>query len=1032
MKSGTKITSTLAAPVILLIAYMLPTRAAAAPPDAQGPCDIYAAANTPCVAAHSTTRSLYASYNGPLYQIKRESDGRTLDIGVVRGTGTGMGGYANAAAQDRFCANTLCVINVIYDQSGKGNHLFQAPPGTFKGPAKGAFDTQPIADMAPASLDGHKVYGIFIMPGMGFRNNNATGIAIGDEPEGIYYVIDGTHYDSGCCFDYGNSSTNGRAVGRGTMETVYFGTSTVWGSGSGAGPWIMADMEAGLFSGHDAKQNVADPSIDSWRFVTAVAGGGGGNRWDLRGGNAQQGGLKTFYSGERPGPPVGGGYYPMHKQGGILLGTGGDNGNGSSGTFYEGMMTTGLPTEATTDAVQSNIVAARYNVAPIEVSHIVGFTPGSSQEVTATFTNTTGAPVNGLRLGIDPPSASWRSVADGTQEAAKTFADPVAPGASVSATFRITSPAITGAGFLRANAAWKSTTGVAQHTETTTVRVRNIVPVKINELRFGAATNPTDQFVELYNASDRAVDLSGWRLIAAQSQWSPVTVATIPAGTKLPAHRFYLLGLANSGLAAPAKAGTKTIQVRNTTGFAVGQKIEIDGELRAITAIGSAASPMTTVFIPVSTDPRMTFPVGSTRLPVTSAAGFEQGQKIGIDLGGKYEVATVTAVGKAGTQTTLAEAALAGSTSIRIAANSGIAAGDSVTIGTAARAETIRVAGAEGPAIGLALPLKYDHAPGVDVSSVGTGVSFTPATRYLHSAGDGLQALGGGITLDKPLTRTHSYGAPIINPVADAAAYPVTHSPNLRYGSALSAGAGSIALVDSPHAIIVDAVVYGSQQSNSSGNGTIASPELATLVSDQGQGGCIVAVSSGQMAATPGKSWGRYPDGKDTGRICADFHTQAEATFAAASAIGTTNIKVNSVDGFATGQSITIGSGIDQETAMIAAVGTPGAATLNNSTVAGATALSVANTPGFRPGQIITIDTGANAETAAIATIGRRGAPTITLAEPLKNPHAAGVPIAGTGITVSSPLTREHSIGTQFSDSLPTPGAPNQYRAVPK
>ena len=29
-----------------------------------GPCDIYAAAGTPCVAAHSTTRALYAAYDG--------------------------------------------------------------------------------------------------------------------------------------------------------------------------------------------------------------------------------------------------------------------------------------------------------------------------------------------------------------------------------------------------------------------------------------------------------------------------------------------------------------------------------------------------------------------------------------------------------------------------------------------------------------------------------------------------------------------------------------------------------------------------------------------------------------------------------------------------------------------------------------------------------------------------------------------------------------------------------------------------------
>src|SRR5215471_2822279 len=51
-----------------------------APTRPKGPCDIYAGANNPCVAAHSTTRALYASYNGPLYQVLRQSDGKTLDI----------------------------------------------------------------------------------------------------------------------------------------------------------------------------------------------------------------------------------------------------------------------------------------------------------------------------------------------------------------------------------------------------------------------------------------------------------------------------------------------------------------------------------------------------------------------------------------------------------------------------------------------------------------------------------------------------------------------------------------------------------------------------------------------------------------------------------------------------------------------------------------------------------------------------------------------------------------------------------------
>src|SRR5579859_7716062 len=74
----------------------------------QGPCDIYAAGGTPCVAAHSTTRALYAAYSGSLYQVRRSSDNATLNIAPV-----GAGGYANAAAQDSFCAGTTCVVTVI-------------------------------------------------------------------------------------------------------------------------------------------------------------------------------------------------------------------------------------------------------------------------------------------------------------------------------------------------------------------------------------------------------------------------------------------------------------------------------------------------------------------------------------------------------------------------------------------------------------------------------------------------------------------------------------------------------------------------------------------------------------------------------------------------------------------------------------------------------------------------------------------------------------------------------------------------------
>ncbi|RFU78900.1 alpha-l-arabinofuranosidase b [Trichoderma arundinaceum] len=322
---------------------------------AAGPCDLYSSGGTPCIAAHSTTRALYSAYTGPLYQVKRGSDGATSTIAPLS-----PGGVANAAAQDSFCAGTTCLITIIYDQSGRGNHLTQAPPGGFNGPESNGYDNLASATGAPVTLNGQKAYGVFISPGTGYRNNAASGTAKGDAAEGMYTVLDGTHYNDGCCFDYGNAETSSRDTGNGHMEAIYFGDNGVWGTGSGSGPWIMADLENGLFSGSGAHNNAGDPSI-SFRFVTAVVKGGP-NQWSIRGANAASGSLSTYYSGARPSVS---GYNPMSKEGAIILGIGGDNSNGAQGTFYEGVMTSGYPSDATENSVQANIVAAKYATASL-------------------------------------------------------------------------------------------------------------------------------------------------------------------------------------------------------------------------------------------------------------------------------------------------------------------------------------------------------------------------------------------------------------------------------------------------------------------------------------------------------------------------------------------------------------------------------------------------------------------------------------------------------------------------------------------
>ncbi|MFI1333012.1 arabinofuranosidase catalytic domain-containing protein [Streptomyces sp. NPDC020845] len=318
-----------------------------------GPCDIYASGGTPCVAAHSTVRALYGSYGGNLYQVRRSSDNATRDIGVLS-----AGGVANAAAQDSFCSGATCVITVVYDQSGRGNHLWyqgssQVPGSTQSSPAKATSESLTAA--------GSKAYSLYINPGNSYwRDGHATGIPTGSSPEGMYMVTSGKHVNNGCCFDYGNSETTRKADAAGAMDAINFSTSCWFGGCSGSGPWVQADLEWGLYPGGSQSWNPKQRAFTS-KFVTATLKNNGTSRFAIKGSDAQSGSLTTLWDGTLPS-----GYSPMKKQGAIVLGSGGDcckpggGANLSAGTFYEGAMVAGYPSDQTENAVQANVVAAGY------------------------------------------------------------------------------------------------------------------------------------------------------------------------------------------------------------------------------------------------------------------------------------------------------------------------------------------------------------------------------------------------------------------------------------------------------------------------------------------------------------------------------------------------------------------------------------------------------------------------------------------------------------------------------------------------
>jgi non-reducing end alpha-L-arabinofuranosidase len=1071
----------------------------------EGPCDIYAAAGNPCVAAHSSTRALYASYNGPLYQVMRQSDGKTLDIGVVKPSENDRGGYADAAAQDAFCANTYCWVTTLYDQSGKGNHLVQAPRGGFSGPAMGGFNNLPIADMAPITLMGHKVYGVFIAPGMGLRWNDAKGTAVDDQAEGQYWVINGHHYNNGCCYDYGNAETDSRDDGDGTMETTYYGNANYWYHGQDAGPWIMTDQENNLVGCANASPNdkyCADLASVTWRFITATADGEP-HHWRSMGGDAQYGSLQVMFDGARVSNDRNS-YDPMRKQGAILVGNGGDNSSGSQGTFYEGAMTAPgtFPTKETNQKIQANVVAAKYDVQRLSLtpanavntpSGLQTFLPLSSLNSTLTFTNTTGEPVRDLTLSISAPKG-WKSVVLNSKETSKKYAEPIVPGASVSVTFTVTSAAESFNGDLIGKASWINPAINKVQTEIAIEKVRNVNPVKINEFRIsdGSIENATNSFIELYNAGESDVDISNWTLTQHSAQLPIFSSIKMPAGTKLAARGFYLLGLSNSGLLVSSKKGESIIYVRNTTGMSVGDAIEIGSgstlETQKIASITTVPEPTvapspfggrrpgepTTVWQPLPDGPVITIPVGSKNIPVTSVDGFKVGQKMAIGYGAKYptvsqsiekyEVVTITNVGKPGTQAYLSKDAKPGDTNIKVSSVANISVGDKIRLdidskGHGIETVTVTKVGTQsvrntldgplkdsedaGTGLELAEPLKFNHASNMPFSVKGSGIDFEPATAFVHSSNEPVQPLISSIALDQPLAIEHETDAIVRDQKVSTAGYHGSPLPNQWFGGpVLNSRAGNMVLRDAT-GNVVDGLNYGAlvdpwaaegyqATSGANENGNFVPAPFASRGFRMGPS---------QPTVQPDKSAFRFPDGTDNDNNGRDFFIQNTSSLLVASTAGSKNVKVASVADFVIGQKVIVGSGVNREFAVIAAVGTSGGTTLGNATEASKKSIPVGSIDGFNTGQTITIDSGSNIETVVIASIiparRRFGAPnkdvsdSIILNVPLKYAHVLGTQVSGSGITFTSSLSKAHDKGTQVAGNIPTPGEPNQFFRKP-
>jgi len=482
----------------------------------------------------------------------------------------------------------------------------------------------------------------------------------------------------------------------------------------------------------------------------------------------------------------------------------------------------------------------------------------------------------------------------------------------------------------------------------------------------------------------------------------------------------------------------------------------------------------TTLWQPLPDGPVITIPAGSTNIPVTGTEGFKVGQKMAIGHGAtyptvaraieKYEVVTITNVGKAGTQAWLSMDARIGDRNIKVSSVENISPGDKIRLdieseGHGIETVTVKRVGTQSsrstfngpltekddPGTGLDLveKLKFNHSSNMPFSVKGTGITFKPATAFPHSSNEPVLALGHTITLDQSLSNDHDIDDVVRDEKATSAGYQGVVMPDQWFGGpTLSSNSGNMILRDA-RGNIVDGLNYGGLVDPWAAEGYQAA-------SGSGESGCYVPspgmirgfwMGPASSITQPDRSAGRYPDGTDNDSNCRDFTLQNTITLAAQAEAGKNNIKVSSVTGFANGQRIFIGSGTNIETAVIGTIGTPGATTAGAAIVKGRNVIPVVTVAGFNPGQTITIDNGENRETAVIAAVGavrrRFGSQattqtdSITVTMPLKFAHAAGVQVSGSGITLATPLTRNHDTGTQVAGNLPTPGEPNQYFRKP-
>jgi hypothetical protein len=266
---------------------------------------------------------------------------------------------------DAACAGTICTVSLLYDQSGRENHLPVAKAGVMGGGPMAALDDfESSATPEPLTLGGHQVYPLSMEPRQGYRLARlGDGLPYRMDPQGIYMLADGTHSGPGCCWEFGNAPID--AFQFGSASALSYGSGSA-AAGAGDGPWFKADLFGDLWAGGDSRANGSGPPNPNnpslkVKFALGLLKTRPGSsappppttEWALRMADVTMAGaVTTAYQGVLAA-------FLIHA-GSVILGIDGENSNYGRGTFYEGAIVAGFPSDDTELSVLQNIQTVGY------------------------------------------------------------------------------------------------------------------------------------------------------------------------------------------------------------------------------------------------------------------------------------------------------------------------------------------------------------------------------------------------------------------------------------------------------------------------------------------------------------------------------------------------------------------------------------------------------------------------------------------------------------------------------------------------